>query len=80
MNVHDFLFGPLDKDWCMHFHLFSIFWYILFLISVFMLIRYLLGKNVNGNSVFGMIVVTLIFMVMYFEKRILHGMCINSLS
>jgi len=80
MDINDFLFGPLSKNWCLYFYFLSILWYIVFLVSLFGLIRYIFGKNVRRDVVVGLVVYSLTVLIMYFEKRILHGMCINSSS
>jgi hypothetical protein len=78
MNINEYLFGPLDKNWCLYFYFLSILWYIAFLVSVFSLISYLFTKKIDSKVVIALIMYSLTVLVMYFEKRILHGMCINS--
>lgn len=77
-NINEYLFGPLSKNWCLYFYFLSIIWYIVFLVSLFYLIRYFFGKNVKSEIAVGMFAYSLTVLIMYFEKRILHGMCINS--
>ncbi len=77
-NINEYLFGPLSKDWCLYFYFLSILWYVVFLVSLVYLIRYFFGKNVKSEVAFGMLAYSLTVFIMYFEKRILHGMCINS--
>ena len=79
-DINNYLFGPLSKNWCLYFYFLSVIWYVVFLISVFFLIRYFFEKNMKGNIAFGMFAYSLTVFIMYFEKRILHGMCINSSS
>lgn len=80
MNFNDYFFGPLSKDWCLYFYLLSILWFIVFVISVFSLISFLLTKKVDGKVVGSLVVYSLTVLVLYFEKRILHGMCVHSSS
>ena len=79
-DINEFLFGPLSKNWCLYFYFLSIIWYIVFLLSILFLIRYLMGKNVKTEVAFGSLMYAFTVFVMYIEKRILHGMCINSSS
>jgi hypothetical protein len=78
MNLHDYLFGPLNKDWCAYFYFLSIIWYVTFVISVISIVFYLFTKKVDTKVLFGMLLYTITVFIMYFEKRILNGMCVNS--
>ena len=39
---------------------------------------YIFSKKTNNSVTFGMIIYSITLLLMYIEKRILHGMCINS--
>jgi len=77
-DIDDFFFGPLSKNWCLYFYFLSIVWFFMFLLSVLYLIRYFFSKNANNNIAFGILTYSLTILILYIEKRILHGMCINS--
>jgi hypothetical protein len=79
-DLNDYFFGPLSKNWCLYFYFLSILWFVTFVVSIFYLGSYLAGKNVNRRVAFGLLMYSLTVLVMYFEKRILHGMCIKSSS
>lgn len=77
-NIDNLLFGPLSKNWCLYFYFLSIIWFFMFLLSILYLIRYFFSKNANSNVAFGVLTYSLTVFVLYFETRLLHGMCINS--
>jgi len=77
-EIDDIFFGPLSKNWCLYFYFLSILWFFFFLVSIIYLISFLFSKKANSNIVFGMLIYSLTLLVLYFEKRILHGMCINA--
>jgi len=77
-NIVDFLFGPLSKNWCIYFYFLSIIWYVFFLISIIYIVMYIFSKKTNNSVTLGMVIYSITLLLMYIEKRILHGMCINS--
>ena len=77
-DIMDYLYGPLSKNWCMYFYLFSIFYFLGIFICLFLFIRYTMGKNANPNLAGLMFTYSIGSIFAYVQMRILHGMCINS--
>jgi len=80
MSLENYLFGPLDKSYCMLFYAFSVLYYVafvlIFLVTVTGLVMY------KGKITFGVIfaAVYTIFasFLMYIITRLLYSMCVNS--
>ena len=74
----DYLYGPLSKNWCMYFYLFSIFYFLSIFICFGLFIRYSMGKTANPSLAGIMIIYVFGSAIAYIQMRILHGMCIKS--
>lgn len=80
VDIMDYLYGPLSKDWCLYFYILSIFYFISFLFTIIGFIRYITSKNVDYNIAITSFMFSISVLVAYFVMRLLHGMCINSLK
>ena len=74
----DYFFGPLTKNWCNYFYVFTIIFFVISLASLGYLI-FLLATKSKPNPIVIMLTVELIVasFILYIEKRLLHGMCIR---
>lgn len=77
MDLNNYLFGPLSQDWCMYFYLFSVFWYVLFIITLISIVFVLFSKKIDNKLLFPLVIYGISVFVNYLEKRILHGMCMK---
>ncbi len=78
-KFEDMLFGPLSKNWCNYFYVFSIFFFCSFLLCLIFLL-YSLFKKTNRDPLMNMFIIEFLVasFIFYLEKRILHGMCVKS--
>lgn len=75
------IFAPLvNTEYCLWFYYLSVVGFTLALLSIFSLIVLTLKKKMNINLFFQMIWITLIYMFLYFQNRILYSMCKNSMN
>ena len=80
MSLENYLFGPLDKRYCMLFYAFSVLYYVAF-VMVFLgtvtgLVVYK-GKITFG-VIFGAVYTIFASFLMYIITRLLYSMCVNS--
>lgn len=78
VDIMDYLYGPLGKDWCLYFYILSIFYFIIIFIHSFFFIRYSMSKNSNIRVGITMVYPIMFSIFFYITMRILYGMCINS--
>ena len=77
-DIMDYLFGPLGKDWCIYFYVFSIINFLLIFINGFLLINYAMSKFVNYYMIGLKGFLVIMNITFYIQFRILQGMCIKS--
>jgi uncharacterized membrane protein (DUF485 family) len=75
-------FGPLSKKYCIYFYYLSIFFFIIYVISLISFAVFIV-KHYNKVNLayivnFGMILINTL--LGYFVNRLLHSMCMNSLN
>lgn len=75
----DLIYGPLPKSYCMYFHAFSIFLLSLFLLSFIFVIMSVLGIKSIGSPKTS-ILISIGYFINYMTLRMLHTMCVNSLT
>jgi len=73
------LFGPLHKDYCAWFYYLSLFAFVLFLLSFGTMITLIIAKKRSGAFYLNSIMVLLWYVAFYFQNRLLHTMCSNSI-
>lgn len=78
-NVMKFLFGPLDKEYCLYFYYLSVFGFVFFIIAFLTMIRLAIAKKRTSVFYANSIMVLLGYGIFYFQNRLLHTMCSNSL-
>ena len=75
-------FGPLSKKYCIYFYYLSIFFFVMYVISLISFAVFIV-KHYNKVNLayivnFGMILINTL--LGYFVNRLLHSMCMNSLN
>ena len=78
-EIMNTLFGPLDKDFCLYFYYLSIFGFIFFTISFLTMVRLVVTKRRSSTFYLNSFFVLLGYGIFYFQNRLLHTMCSNSL-
>jgi hypothetical protein len=79
MNFNEYFFGPLNSNWCLYFYILSVISFIVFIISIIILISLLFSsKKIDSKILLWLFLYSLTILIAYFERRILHGMCMNS--
>ena len=73
------LFGPMDKDYCLYFYYLSIFGFILLTLSFLTMVRLVIARKRDGVFYMNSFMVLLGYGIFYFQNRLLHSMCSNSL-
>lgn len=78
-NFMNDIFGPMHKDYCLYFYYLSVFGFILFIVSLLTMIRLAVSKKRSSMFYVNSIMVLLGYGIFYFQNRLLHTMCANSL-
>jgi len=81
MSLHDMFFGPLNKNFCVIFYIFTVFSFIFICLAVVGGIAVLVKKPKLldlKNSVASVLALFNLLLV-YFIYRLIHTMCIKSL-
>lgn len=74
-------FGPLSKKWCNYFYFFSVFFFVVFSISLILMIGTLVMnyKKVNITIILNAVLLLFNSFIVYFVNRLLYSVCVNSL-
>lgn len=78
-DIMDKLFGPMHKDFCSYFYYLSVFGFALVVISFITMLRLALTRKRNASFYVNSLMVLLGYGIFYFQNRLLHTMCSNSL-
>ena len=73
-NIMDYLYGPLNKNWCIFFYIASIFAFL----SIFFYLFFFIISIKQKTLAIIFLLLSLISVLGYIQFRLLHGMCINS--
>ncbi len=75
-------FGPLGKEYCVYFYFLSIFFFILYVMSLISVIVFIIRhyNKVNLQFIINSIMVLVNTLLGYFVNRLLHTMCINMVN
>ena len=74
------IFAPLvNPDFCLLFYYFSIFGFALIVLSIFSLIVLTFKKKMNFNLFIQLCSVVSVYIIVYFQNRILYSMCRKSM-
>lgn len=77
----DSVFGPLSKENCQYFLVFSIIGFIFMILAILGLIIVILksGKKLDMNLVINMVMVILGYFLTYYSNRLLYTICYRAL-
>lgn len=79
-ELHDFIFGPLEKVYyCNFFLVLTIFGFVFF-IGALIILFYNVYKNSNLSVFINSIMVVLFYGVFYLQSRILYSICLGSIG
>ena len=81
MNMY---FGPLSKKYCVYFYYVSIFFFLMYVITLIGAIAFIIKnyKNfakVNLSFIINLVMILINMLLSYFVNRLLHTMCVNSI-
>lgn len=74
-HILDYLFGPLDNEYCLYFYGLSILAYISFLIIVIGAGVLVVQGKLDYKLAVTMLFTALVYFVSYFQSRLLYSMC-----
>ena len=82
MNMY---FGPLSKKYCVYFYYVSIFFFLMYVITLIGAIAFIIKnyKNfakVNLSFIINLVMILINMLLSYFVNRLLHTMCVNSIQ
>jgi hypothetical protein len=75
MSLNEFLFGPLDSEFCLYFYLLSVISYVL-MVLVILTLCYSIAMD--SKIIYTSLLGAAVYGVMYFQNRLLHSMCMKS--
>lgn len=78
-DLNDKLFGPLSKQFCLYFYFLSMLNFCIVIFLIISTIIICIYKRRDGAFYLQMVMTTLLYAIFYFQNRILHTMCSNSL-
>ena len=80
-SFSDKYFGPLPKKWCNYFYFFSIFFFIVFSVTLIAIVASLVMnyRKVNISIILNGILLLLNSLIGYFVNRLFYSICVNSL-
>ena len=81
MNMY---FGPLSKKYCVYFYYVSIFFFLMYVITLIGAIAFIIKNykdfaKINLSYVINLVMVLINMLLSYFVNRLLHTMCVNSI-
>lgn len=71
------LFGPLPKSYCLYFYYLSILGFVLLTLSLISNIALGLNKNKGLDFYLSSFMISISYLIFYFQNRLLYSMCIN---
>lgn len=78
-SLENYLFGPLDKSYCLLFYIFTILMFFVFIVGLFgFVFKMSKGKKMSSTELFLVIYSLITTFVAYLTYRLLHSMCVNS--
>ena len=82
MNMY---FGPLSKKYCVYFYYVSIFFFLMYVITLIGAISFIVKNykdfaKINLSYVINLVMVLINMLLSYFVNRLLHTMCVNSIQ
>lgn len=80
-SLNDYLFGPLQKEYCMYFYLLSVLCFfssIVVFVSMMVAVFSNPAKRTDSSFLLTMSFGVLYWIALYIQNRLLHSMCVNS--
>ena len=77
-NTLDTLFGPLSKQYCVYFYVLSIIAFVLMVLSLLAALFIGITKRKGIDFYVQMVIGSLAYLVVYFQNRLLHSMCVGN--
>jgi hypothetical protein len=71
----DYLFGPLDSEYCLYFYVLSILAFVSFLMIIIGSVIMTLQGKMDSKVAVTMLFTALMYFVSYFQSRLLYSMC-----
>ena len=79
LALESYLFGPLDKKYCLLFYAFSVIMFVVFVLGLFGFVFNLYkGKKMSSTEMFLMLYSFLATFLGYLTYRLLYSMCVTS--
>ena len=75
MNVLDTLFGPVSKKYCSLFYYLSVWSFFMYVMAVIFAISWGISHSKGIGYYLATIIITLMYLLMYFHTRLLYSMC-----
>jgi len=72
------LFGPLSRKYCIWFYWLSIIGFIYLVITIIGALYLLMNKKMNGKYMVQMFGAVSVYLIFYFQNRLLYTMCSGS--
>jgi asparagine N-glycosylation enzyme membrane subunit Stt3 len=84
-NFMNMYFGPLSKKYCVYFYYVSIFFFLMYVITLIGAIAFIIKNykdfaKINLSYVINLVMVLINMLLSYFVNRLLHTMCVNSIQ
>lgn len=74
----DTIYGPLSPEYCMYFYYLSMFWFIIFVLSLFTSLYIGITKKKDFSFYLKMLMVSIGYGIFYFQNRLLYSMCVGN--
>ena len=78
-SLENYLFGPLDKSYCLLFYVFSVIMFILFVLAILgLVINFVKGKRMSMVELSLVAYSLLATFLSYLAYRLLYSICVSS--
>jgi hypothetical protein len=78
-DIMESIYGNLPKDYCLYFYVLSMFGFILMIFTFIVALIVGIMKKKDFSFYFQALMGVLAYGLFYFQNRLLHSMCMNSL-
>ena len=73
----EYFFGPLPKSYCLYFYYLSVIGFVLLVFSFLSSISMMLTKTRSSEFYMNSFMISLSYVIFYFQNRLLYTMCVN---
>jgi amino acid permease len=77
MTLENYLFGPLNTEYCAYFYFLSIFGFISLLIMIMSFIFMIFERKLDTKVAITVFMTSMVYFLVYFQNRLLYSMCVN---